>query len=489
METGSVRRRVATAVGRRRLMRWTAGALGMAAVGPLLSACGGAAPAAPTAASQAPAAAGQAPTAASQAPAAAPTAPQTAAQAKPAGSAPQAAGPVTLRLHPRTGPYNDVWTEVGQELQKRFPNVKVETEPFPSNVLTQKVLTMATGGTIGDAFFASVSYGEHFYNHVNGVTYDLTDLAKRDNLDWSQWFKTTVEALSLDGRLTAMIDGASPNNAGLYYNKALLKAGGVAEPTEEWTLDKYVEAARTLTKGDVWGLHNLHVNFLELITWPRAFGGDIYSKDGTKATLNRPESLKGLEWVWNCFHTWKCSPSHTIDIDTTGQGYTQMFAAGKLAMFGSGIWDVTNVMSTKIDWGLAPAPKGPIGQRGTMATANIAQITKLSKNPDMAWEWAKLDAGRESGILHLTKGVTPGGRPDVYGDPQLTKQYPYLAVYKKAFDEAMPYSYPANFRGQEVSATLSQGLDPVWLNAAKFDTAAIEQVNAKVQEILNKPKA
>lgn len=395
---------------------------------------------------------------------------------------------ITLRLHSRTGAYGDVWTQRGKDFEKEHPNVKTTIEAYSSSVLSQKIQTMAAGGTIGDSYFVPSVWAEHYLFFSTGLARDLTNNAQTDKVDWSQWYKTAVDQIHLDGKLVAMLDGASPGRAGLYYNKTLFKDAGIPEPSADWDLDKLVEVAGTLTKNGVYGFHSVHRDSVELLIWLRAFGGDLYSKDGTKATLTTPESMQGITWVWNTLYKWKCALPATSDVGSADQGYTTVFAAGKLATFNSGTWDASTSEQSKIDWGLAPLPKGPIGKRGSMAEANTCQVTSASKNPDMAWEWAKWISNHDSGALHVQHGVTPGARPDVYGDPNLDKQYPYLAVYKTVFEDAMPYVIAANFHGKEVADAVIQGMDPVWLNGAKLDSDTVQQVNQKVQQIIDQPK-
>lgn len=408
---------------------------------------------------------------------------------QPAAASNQAsAAAITLRLHSRTGAYGDVWTQRGHDFEKQQPNVKTAIEAYSSAVLSQKIQTMAAGGTIGDAYFVPSVWAEHYLFFSSGLARDLTNYAQSDKIDWTQWYKTAADQIHLNGKVVAMLDGASPGRAGLYYNKTMFKEAGLAEPTADWNLDKLVQTATTLTKGDVYGFHSLHRDSVELLIWLRSFGGDLYSKDGTKATLTTAESMQGIQWVWDTLYKWKCALPATSDVGSADQGYTTVFAAGKLAMFNSGTWDASTSEQSKIDWGLAPLPKGPIGQRGSMAEANCCQVTAASKNPAMAWEWAKWISNHDSGVLHVQKGVTPGARPDVYGDPALDKQYSYLGVYKSVFEEAMPYVIAANFHGKEVVDAVEQGLDPIWLGKTKLDQGAVAQVNQKVQQIIDEPK-
>jgi multiple sugar transport system substrate-binding protein len=409
------------------------------------------------------------------------------ATSQPAAAGQASGGTVNLRLHIRTGPYGDVWTQRGKDFEQQHPNVKTAIEPYSSDVLSQKIQTMAAAGTVGDAYFVPTVWAEHYLFFSSGVARELTDYANADKVDWSQWYKTAADQVHLQGKVVAMLDGASPGRAGLYYNKNLFKQAGQNEPNADWNLDQLVAAAKALTKDGVYGFHSLHRDSVELLIWLRSFGGDLYSQDGKKATLTTPESLQGITWVWNTLYQWKCSLPATSDTGSADQSYGTVFAAGKLAMFNSGTWDANTVEATKIDWGLVPLAKGPVGKRGSMAEANTCQVTAASKNPDVAWQWAKWISDHDSGKLHVLKGVTPGGRPDVYGDPDLDKQYPYLAVFKTIFEEAEPYVIAANFHGKEAAQAVIQGMDPVWLNASKVDTGVADQVNQKVQQIIDQP--
>ena len=406
--------------------------------------------------------------------------------AKPASQANQgSASNVVLRLESRTGSYGDVWTQRATDFEKANANVTIKVETFPSGTVKQKVETMAAGGTLGDAYFTPSVWANQYHFFVAGVALDLTDYANTDKIDWTQWYKTAVDQIHYKGKLVAMLDGASPGRAGLFYNKTLFKQAGQSEPSADWDLNKLVAAAQALTKNGVYGLHTVHRDAVELLIWCRAFGGDIYSQDGKTATLTTKESMEGITWVWNTLYKWKCSMPATADVGSAGQGYAAAFAAGKLAMFNSGTWDANTAEATKIDWGLAPLSKGPVGKRGSMAEANTCQVSKQSKNPEVAWQWAKWISNHDSGVLHVQHGATPGGRPDVYGDATLTEKYPYLAVFKTIFEEAMPYVVPANFRGLESAQAIIQGMDPIWLNKTPLNESAVAQVNQKVQQVLD----
>ena len=62
----------------------------------------------------------------------------------------------------------------------------------------------------------------------------------------------------------------------------------------------------------------------------------------------------------------------------------------------------------------------------------------------------------------------PGGRPDVWEDPQLN-DYPPHAVFTEIMKTIDPLVVPHNFRYQELDVIAKNVLDPVWLGSKKVD--------------------
>ena len=79
------------------------------------------------------------------------------------------------------------------------------------------------------------------------------------------------EMFTIKGKQYALPREGGPN--ALYYNKALVQAGGVQPPTDSWTFaSEYRDAAVKLTRADsnVWGTH-----IVDWRVWVYSNGGDI----------------------------------------------------------------------------------------------------------------------------------------------------------------------------------------------------------------------
>jgi ABC-type glycerol-3-phosphate transport system substrate-binding protein len=144
---------------------------------------------------------------------------------------------------------------------------------------------------------------------------------------------------------------------------------------------------------------------------------------------------------------------------------------------------------------MSVAPKGPGGQRGSLAQADVMGATKFSKTPDMAWKLVKGLTSKEAGIIlgkqTGNKSATPGGRPDVYESDDLLK-LPFPEDTQKntmfAMQNAEPFTQPANYRGPEVQRAIDPLYEGLVIGKNQPDKAFFDQLHLAVQDVLDKPK-
>ena len=137
--------------------------------------------------------------------------------------------------------------------------------------------------------------------------------------------------------------------------------------------------------------------------------------------------------------------------------------------------------------GRHPHPQGPSGKRGTQGTTTGYALTKLSKEPEAAWEWAKFITNKESGIEQVFGGGgSPGARTDVWNDPKLLALHPIFGLTVKVFGQAGPFNAPWNTRTDEIFKAVDAALKPMWDGQASVrDTA--RAAREAVDPILSQP--
>jgi multiple sugar transport system substrate-binding protein len=243
------------------------------------------------------------------------------------------------------------------------------------------VVTSDTGGTTADHMMEKVQaglaadagpdisylFGSQLANIVQtGKVADLSDLPSDAAWNWSDFWPAERDAVTVDGKVRAV--PALIDNFGVIYNKKLLAAAGIAEPTADWTWSDFRAAAKKLTdpgKGiygsgyPIDGSEDTAVRFLWML-WQQ--GGDLLSADGTQSTFATDAGVRALE-------TWRAMAvddrSMYLDAENTGK-IEQLFNAGKVGFFVTGPWELAVVQQAKVDYGVQVLP-GTNGSHTTVA--------------------------------------------------------------------------------------------------------------------------
>lgn len=378
-------------------------------------------------------------------------------------------------------------------------NAKVELEQVPGNEHIQKIQTLAAGDQLGDVIhvFTGDSSFQMFFS--SGVLVGLDEYINADKYDMNQYYKFCADGCKVDGKYGGLPFKGHPSRCGIFYNKDLFDAAGVKVPTNDSTYDDLVAAAKKLHKQsgsdvEVYGWTNPGANDLEwYIILSRFGGGDLFTQDGKQSRLKEPEAQWGWNWTYDMMNTHKAM----LNPLQTNPTPSDLFVSGKLAMARLNIG--TKAAFAKIDkfkWGMSVAPKGPKGQRGTLAATDVVGLTKFSKNPDLGWKLLKYITSKEAGIALGTqsggsRSATPGARPDVYEADEVLK-LPFPPGVQEntmiAMKEVEPYIQADNFRGPEVMRAINPLYESLILNNSKPDQKFFGELHQAIQDILDKPR-
>jgi ABC-type glycerol-3-phosphate transport system substrate-binding protein len=253
-----------------------------------------------------------------------------------AGEAPNpSAQPVTIRFHSRGGaPGSQEVTLYDEQMplfMQKYPNIKVVHEGFTGEDYNQKITVLSAGNSLGDAMWTAIGGGVIYYFAATKVVQPVDPFVAKEKFDLSQYYKNVIEGLKRDGKLYGLPFKSHPGVAILFYNQsAYEKAGGV--PDKSWTLDRLVDAAKKVTQGDVLG-YNPATSQKTILTYTRAFGGELLDPEGKKSLLNSPQAVQAITWMYEAFNKHGIAPKPSQAADQGG--VDKMFTNGKLA---SGKW-------------------------------------------------------------------------------------------------------------------------------------------------------
>ncbi|WP_433019207.1 ABC transporter substrate-binding protein [Kribbella sp. CA-294648] len=302
--------------------------------------------------------------------------------------------------------------------QTANPNITVQVETVPYADYFTKLQTSVAGGTAADAFEL---------NYENFVTYAKNgSLAELKNVDTSVYKKSLVDAFNDGGKQYGVPESFS--NVVLFYNKALFKAAGVAEPTAEWTWkDEQAAAAKLTNKGaKVWGDYQ-PVSYNEFYKVLAQNGGEFLNADKTEATFNSPAGVEAAKFLID-------KVGKTMPTEADGAGTpdfdSKLFKSGKLAMWHTGIWMFSAMAAAPFEWDVVVEPGNT--KKASAMFVNGLVVSAASKNAEAAQKWITFLASSDE--TTKTRLATSWELPPVADEAKLA---PYLDQQKPANRKAV----------------------------------------------------
>lgn len=181
------------------------------------------------------------------------------------------------------------------QFEKEHPNIKVEVTVVPdSNNTAESLDIIAMGG--GEMDVWPFQSGGQFTRMQQGLLKDISGYLEQDGIDMEEWFGSYADWGAYNGVYYGMPSTASVGM--MFYNKDLFDAAGVEYPTENWTIEEYMEKAAKLTSGE--GSSKVYGTFQN--TFPEEWGiygaqtSSLYGEDGLSAfSMDNEGFIKSLE--------------------------------------------------------------------------------------------------------------------------------------------------------------------------------------------------
>jgi len=233
--------------------------------------------------------------------------------------------------------------------ENEFPEIEIEVTGVPYSNADQLFMTAAQGGEAPDIIrLSSDQLGKIGDVRVNGFPL-LEDMRSHYSQVELNTFETrSLQAMRYNHSLMAL--PASQDCLSLIYNKAIFDSRGVDYPHENWTTADFVNAAKSLTYDDIFGL----ALPVKIPYWwfpvQSGFGGQLFDKNGTPS-LNSPGSSEAMNWTLNL------ELEHQV-VDQGVQTVTMenAFQASKVAMVIDGPWNWATYQTSRIDLGQSVLP-------------------------------------------------------------------------------------------------------------------------------------
>ncbi|MGF7146080.1 multiple sugar transport system substrate-binding protein [Anaerotaenia torta] len=318
--------------------------------------------------------------------------------------------PVTLKLG-LPGGYDVTSKEIIDGFIAAYPEITVEIDEAPWGDFTKKITTQIAGGNAPDIWFqenaAVLGYG------AMGAAEDLTPYIARD-LNTADYSSALFSAQDGD-KVWGAPHGGNP--IALAYNKDLFDEAGIPYPTDSWTYEDMINAAKELTKDkdgdgttDVYGMITGFGITDGWFPWIKSAGGQALDETKTKAVFNDEKSLKGITEWFNTVNTYKVSPSRAAMNELGGSA--QLFGNGMGAMmflqYSQGA-TVLNVNFPDLNYDTVKIPSGFDGSPRVVpniCNSWIIYSKAKAENKEAAWTFLKYYLSYEAQKIVGSSGST-----------------------------------------------------------------------------------
>ena len=341
---------------------------------------------------------------------------------------------VTLRFwNGFTGPDGRTMLNLVKKFNEQNPDIHVLMQRMDWNTYYNKIFVAGMGNRAPEVFvlqsraiqrFASAGYCRANDDLVNGP-----DGIDTNDLDPNVW-----NAVQQIGKHYALPLDVFP--MGMYYNRTLFKEAGIVDSKGEAkppdTRAEFLEAMRKITrpasggKPAHWGFvfTNLESNCYTIM---RQFGGEFFSPDYRKCSVNQPENIEALQLCTDLIQKYRYAPSPENFDAWIG------FRQGKVGMVFEGIYMLADLQKQK-DLDFAGAPVPLIGNhRATWADSHTLCLRSDLKGAELKAGW-KFEKFLSDNSLDWAEG----GQVPVRKSLRATERFRKMAIQTE-FAKQIPY--------------------------------------------------
>ncbi|MFR9673898.1 ABC transporter substrate-binding protein [Streptomyces sp. TR06-5] len=349
----------------------------------------------------------------------------------PPGARPAARGPLTLAtagdLTRYLGPLLSDWN-------RSHPRQRVELVELPDSAdesRSQMITDLRDGGSRFDVLNIDVAWTSEF------AAAGWISPLDRSHFPLDAFLPPVVETATFDGRLYAV---PYVTNAGLlYYRKDILAREGVSPPR---TWGELARQAREIAPeyglegyaGQFLPYEGLTANVTEAV---RSAGGSLIGGEGAEVTVDGA-AREGLEFLASGVREgW--IPREALSYKE--EESRMAFQDGRLLFLRNWpyVYPLANGTGSRVAGEVGavrlPGPHGP--GTSVLGGSNLA-VSRNAEHPETAADLIAYLTSERVQRRVLTEGALPPVRADLYTDPELVEQHPYLPTLEESILTAEP---------------------------------------------------
>ena len=292
--------------------------------------------------------------------------------------------------------YEEGFSKLTAEFNEKHPGVKVN-HTRPEGYDDKIKVTVAAGSGAPDVYLMRGNVFKQWAQ--DGIAIDITQFAARDKAataDLKAMHKGFYDYYHHNGKLQGAPWDFS--TIGVAYSTEAMDARGLKHPADlgtAWDWNTFADYAKRLTPGDgnKYGVDATPGIETGFYNWVVANGGDYWSEDYKRCTVNTPQFIEACEAYFSVATRLNASPPRPwVTTNVTGLPHrANLLTNGNVMMQTVGDWFFVwyeRAAQTGFKWDIAPMPYSP----RTKKTGSIANYRGLSMSPtiqnkELGWAW------------------------------------------------------------------------------------------------------
>lgn len=280
-----------------------------------------------------------------------------------------------------TGPDGAIMRQLVQRFNAEHANIAVAMSVTMWAEYYQKLPAAVSSGNGPDLGVMHVD--SLATNAARNVIIPLDDVAGALQLSESDFNPVVWKAGVYKGKRFGIPLDMHP--LGMYYNKTVLERAGLDPENPPQTREEYTEALDKLKAVGIQGHWMTPFPFtgsqqFQSLLWQH--GGSLFNEDTTEARFNDEPGVAALSWMVSLVADGHSPPNVGQDADYIA------LKNGKTAFNWNGIWNITDLKKSGLQWGVAPLPQIGTQKAAWAGSHNFAIMQQ--RRPDQN----KIDAAK-----------------------------------------------------------------------------------------------
>ncbi len=400
-----------------------------------------------------------------------------------------ASGDITFIFWDNTTETRAGWEGHVARFNEQFPDIAVNLIGVPGITWSEYLngtATLIAGGETPDIIWVATE-GVRFLVSLD-LMLPLDDLVAENAESLQEYFDDTAPAMLDSFRVDDQLYFLpySWNNMVIYYNKNMFDAAGLEYPSDDWTRDDFLAAAKAMTadndgdgNNDQYGFSGSGGSMFFTLPWIFANGANVVTEDFCAPNVTDPQVIEAVQFIHDMVYESKVAPAPGTLTNTEIQ-----FINGEVAMFGAGRWATGGMYREGFtDYDIAPWPGNP--EQTTEYGVDGFGIFRTSENVPASWEFLKYmsSAGVQEGLVASVDSGSPlGNIPALRSVADQLSQFPpenYEIFYGSLDGNVQLVTAPPRFN--ELESIFIRYVDLVMANEMSVEDA----MNAAQTELMS----